>query len=185
VESANLFYLFINNKKKHLRINMASQVLSGANNASYTNNTGQNVRLIINYMSNVTSMTWAGVTVTATRTTIGKNVPVTYSATNFTMTLPQGRIKLTYTLNNRYYFTETPSSITTDVDGTVKYTRTTTPQQQFLGQPAEIDVPATGTLNLVPSTNTNFPVEIMLASGETFSSTCDAYNAVVIKEDGT
>lgn len=53
---------------------MASQVLSGASNASYTNNTGQNVRLIINYMSNVTSMTWAGVTVNASATTIGKDI---------------------------------------------------------------------------------------------------------------
>jgi hypothetical protein len=29
---------------------MASQVLSGASNPSYTNNTGQNVRVVINYM---------------------------------------------------------------------------------------------------------------------------------------
>ena len=30
---------------------MASQVLSGSGNVSYTNNTGQNVRVVINYMS--------------------------------------------------------------------------------------------------------------------------------------
>lgn len=53
---------------------MASQVLSGAANVNYTNNTGQNVRLIINYMANVTSMTWAGVNVTAESTTIGKDI---------------------------------------------------------------------------------------------------------------
>lgn len=53
---------------------MASQVLSGATNASYTNNTGQNVRLIINYMANVTSMSWAGVNVTGDSTTIGKDI---------------------------------------------------------------------------------------------------------------
>ncbi len=30
---------------------MASQVLSGSGSVSYTNNTGQNVRIVINYMS--------------------------------------------------------------------------------------------------------------------------------------
>ena len=30
---------------------MASQVLSGTSNPSYTNNTGQNVRVVINYMA--------------------------------------------------------------------------------------------------------------------------------------
>ena len=41
---------------------MASQVLSGVSNPTYTNNTGQNVRVVINYMQNVTVMNWAGVT---------------------------------------------------------------------------------------------------------------------------
>jgi hypothetical protein len=34
---------------------MASQVLSGSSNVSYTNNTGQNVRIVINYMIGTTS----------------------------------------------------------------------------------------------------------------------------------
>lgn len=41
---------------------MASQVLSGTSNPSYTNNTGQNVRIIINYMrssSNTITLNWA------------------------------------------------------------------------------------------------------------------------------
>ncbi len=41
---------------------MASQVLSGVSNPTYTNNTGGNVRVVINYMSNPNGMTWAGVT---------------------------------------------------------------------------------------------------------------------------
>jgi len=36
---------------------MASQVLSGSNSVSYTNNTGQNVRIVINYMSSNSSIT--------------------------------------------------------------------------------------------------------------------------------
>lgn len=54
---------------------MASQVLSGASNASYTNNTGQNVRIVINYMQSPTIISWAGVSVTATSAlAIGRNL---------------------------------------------------------------------------------------------------------------
>ena len=45
---------------------MAAQVLSGSGNVSYTNSTGQNVRLVINYLKNITAagtMTFQGVTV--------------------------------------------------------------------------------------------------------------------------
>ena len=46
---------------------MASQVFSGSGNFSYTNNTGQNVRIIINYFegntfSYIVNVSWAGVT---------------------------------------------------------------------------------------------------------------------------
>ena len=58
---------------------MASQVLSGTGNVSYTNNTGQNVRVIINYCSNPNSsgrivISWAGVSVTATTKAFGRNL---------------------------------------------------------------------------------------------------------------
>lgn len=55
---------------------MASQVLSGASNPSYTNTTGENVRIIINYMQSVYVMSWSGVAVnnsTAPKT-IGRNL---------------------------------------------------------------------------------------------------------------
>jgi hypothetical protein len=55
---------------------MASQVLSGSSNVSYTNNTGQNVRIVINYMASPTSMSWTGGgSVTATNVlAIGRNL---------------------------------------------------------------------------------------------------------------
>ena len=61
---------------------MASQVLSGTGDVSYTNNTGQNVRVIINYCSNLGGggftgeivISWAGVSVTATTTAFGRNL---------------------------------------------------------------------------------------------------------------
>ena len=45
---------------------MAAQVLSGSGNVSYTNSTGQNVRLVINYLKNNTAtgtMSFQGVSV--------------------------------------------------------------------------------------------------------------------------
>jgi hypothetical protein len=67
---------------------MASQVLSGSSNVSYTNNTGQNVRIVINYMksggSNI-SMNWAGVSVNANLSIIGRNLA--FSDINFSNTI--------------------------------------------------------------------------------------------------
>lgn len=51
---------------------MASQVLVGSSNATYANNTGQNVRLVINFMASCTSMTWGGITFSGTSTNIAK-----------------------------------------------------------------------------------------------------------------
>lgn len=86
---------------------MASQVLSGSSNPTYTNNTGQNVRVIINFMAKCTSMTWAGVTISDISTTIVK------------------------------------------------------------GREAG-----------------NFPNEIILAASQSFSAVCNAYNLLIIREDG-
>ena len=41
---------------------MASQILSGSSNPTYTNNTGQNVRLVFNILENASTISWAGVT---------------------------------------------------------------------------------------------------------------------------
>ena len=46
---------------------MAAQGLSGSGNVSYTNSTGQNVRVVVNYLKNIKAagtMTFQGVTVT-------------------------------------------------------------------------------------------------------------------------
>ena len=44
---------------------MASEVRSGPSNPRYTNDTGQNVRVILNFLSNATSVNWAGASVNA------------------------------------------------------------------------------------------------------------------------
>lgn len=53
---------------------MASQILSGAANPTYTNNTGQNVRVIINFLSGATTVNWAGVSALATAGPLPKEV---------------------------------------------------------------------------------------------------------------
>lgn len=170
---------------------MASQVLSGANNASYTNNTGQNVRLVINYMGNVTSMTWAGVTTTTAATTIGRSIPNTIaSATN-----TEGGSSTTST--------GTTGTLQGQIDPTGLVRRTAAQiQQRNAAQRAgqSVGSAAGAVIQLAPTTSsTSFsasttvlitesntlPTELMLANTQTFSAVCGAYNIVAIKEDGT
>ena len=59
---------------------MASQVLSGSSNVSYTNNTGQNVRIVINFMATTATTTpnisinWGSVNAQASLRAIGRNL---------------------------------------------------------------------------------------------------------------
>ena len=78
---------------------MASQVLSGASDFTYTNNTGQNVRVVINFMQRLggtSSLTirWAGVSVSATLFAIGRNL--SYFSANEGLT-PTGSTQVGYT----------------------------------------------------------------------------------------
>ena len=192
---------------------MASQVLSGATNASYTNNTGQNVRLIINYMSRVTSMTWAGVNVTANSTTIGKDIQ------NITGELRQavkgtkirdfiGPSALVGSLYNAEIASSKSGLLETDdrtvgATGGVSYLPSADPGAQRFGVAqapdalntfyndfssdiarTTVQLPNLFYVPLTISRGGNFPVELMLASGQSFSAVCGAFNAIVIREDG-
>lgn len=53
---------------------MASEVRSGLSNPSYTNSTTQNVRIIFNFLSSPTSVSWAGVTAFASAGPLPKEV---------------------------------------------------------------------------------------------------------------
>jgi hypothetical protein len=192
---------------------MASQVLSGATNASYTNNTGQNVRLIINYMSNVTSMTWAGVNVTASATTIGKDIQnitgelrqavgrqiplsqiTTVGGTTTVQELEISNQKATLATgggaNSPFRLPAPSNTRATDpfLNGSVlgnvnsfysMGSRNTTSGDTTQNLPNLFYVP------LTVSRGGNFPVELMLAPTQSFSAVCGAFNAIIIKEDGT
>lgn len=134
---------------------MASQVLSGSSNPSYTNNTGQNVRIVINFMSNVTSISWGGVSVSTSSTpTIGRNLAFingTGNGDSNNMILP--------------YTTTTSQQVLVSTDNF-------TGQQNFTSQ------------SVTSSNLAAYPTELMLAPGQAFNSTCGAYNIVVIPEAG-
>jgi hypothetical protein len=155
---------------------MASQVLSGSSNPSYTNNTGQNVRIVINYMSRppVTNsvprpsitLNWAGVSVSAEFQAIGRNLALVSTSTN---------------INQVRYYEGTLLPVQ-DISGFSNHTSnalpsTTTRTVGLTGgnqTSYQITDPVTGAL----------PTELMIAPGQTFSATCGVYNIVVIPENG-
>lgn len=132
---------------------MASQVLSGSSNPSYTNNTGQNVRVVINFMSSVTTISWAGVSASAASCTIGRN--------------------LAYT--NREELTGLRGTAEKPFSGSGDGTPLAIP-------PAPVSVSVASKNHL--GSEGALPTELILASGQTFSATCGAYNIVVIPEAG-
>lgn len=168
---------------------MASQILSGTTNASYSNNTGQNVRVIINYMENCTSMTWAGVTVTGDSETIGKSL--------------SGKVF------DIYGELDTASSVVSSSEVVTSQTRIRRNQLQSpavraalagktlvkdkRGNVISVSTPATTVTTsdsiFIPremvERGNEYPIELMLAPGDAFSAICGAYNIIAIKEDGT
>ena len=149
---------------------MATEILSGASNPSYTNNTGQNVRIIINFMQSAPSgavlpdtrrqhninISWAGITVSGGGLVpregfaIGKNVA--------------------YIALERTQF----AGIFQSVYGTS--------QNAGISSPAGAGEPAGGASPF--SIGLALPTELMLAPNQRFTATCGAYNIVVIPENG-
>ena len=158
---------------------MASQVLSGSSNPTYTNNTGQNVRLLMNYIANCTSMTWAGVTVTGS-STVGKDV-MTINGEVRAFTAPQNSFGDMGVDTNKAQAQFTPSAIFVDE-------RIDMNETPLYGPSVNNDVVSTTNAHYIPlsiSPGGDFPSELVLAAGQAFSAVSGAFNIVVIKEDGT
>ena len=169
---------------------MASEVFSGSSNFSYKNNTGQNVRVVINYMeaSNVVNIsnifgqpsynrsrgivfTWAGVSIDSTLLVIGRNL-----ATSFIdiKDAPNTPVYAT-PLNNQITSVATYSSYGV-VHNDNAIATTNTFETSYAGGGSSTGSRTTGSGAL--------PTEIMLRPGQTFSATCGVYNVVVIPENG-
>ena len=131
---------------------MASTVLSGSSNVSYTNNTGQNVRVVINYMSGVVLNPSDGYpylymsfgssgTISAIVQAIGRNLAFSTGISGSSGGL--GGLYGAISANNMAA-SDSPAG------------------REFI--------------------NVAFPTEVMLAAGQSFSATCGPYNIVVIPE---
>lgn len=169
---------------------MASQILSGTSNPSYTNNTGQNVRIIINFMySSPTDeivINWAGQSIGENGIeAIGKNIAAASGWYGDFFNQPWtywgwwriGSVR-------GAPLPSTSNTILNSQNVTVKL-----PQR-------EIDVTNwrrgwwwwyqdTTSKNITGfAISIALPLEIFLAPGQTFSAICGSYNILVMKEDG-
>ena len=154
---------------------MAATVLSGTGNVTYTNNTGQNVRVVINYLRyaatqlNVNNQTQipGSITMSWTATTAGT---VSVTSSTFVTNYAYSSIGRNLALTN---FTS-GGNLSNSSNGAYTFLPT----------------------GSTPSQHTDFgmPTEIMLAAGQTFTitaqtsglttSTIYAYNIVIIPEAG-
>jgi hypothetical protein len=141
---------------------MASQVFSGPSNFSYTNNMGQNVRVVINYMGRAEipivnnprlTLNWSGVSVSSSNIlAIGRNLA-------------------------HYAYSKRTSDPTTGGEDNSALS-------------VSVAMLANNTLFNIPSGTGNrsqsdaLPTEIMLSTGQTFSAICGVYNVVIIPENG-
>ena len=172
---------------------MASQVLSGSSNPSYTNNTGENVRVVINFMTSrrqliqesrlggfrrpifkeTLNVTWSGVGVEYS-TQDRVNTRGEYDRTAEPATI--GR-NLAFTRN---ISVRGPGGGTTFIGEFND--RGDTPQEVATDAPSVAAAAVAGNANCL--TNISFPTEIILAPGQTFSAICGVHNIVVIPENG-
>jgi len=144
---------------------MASQVLSGDSNPSYTNNTGQNVRVIINYMtSRQTGSSTTNGTLTTTQSIILNWAGLSASASNSATVVTNFSIRAP-----SYFESGRPGPI---IIGKSLATFAT----------SGAGVVSNGAISPEPAVA--LPLEILLAPGQTFSAVCGIYNIVVIPENG-
>jgi hypothetical protein len=152
-------------------LDMASQVLSGISNPSYTNTTGQNVRLIINFMQNPFSITWAGITQVSTF--YGNEVVKTYDANLVYYRSYRWFYRYwyyPYTYYYYYYYYGFYYGYWYYYDYYAYYPYWST----YWGW------------HQVPTTSVSeLPSEIMLAPNQSFSAVCGAYNILAITELAT
>ena len=146
---------------------MASQVLSGASNPTYTNNTGQNVRVIINYMrsssttsGNIDAVPGFGQTRTTTATITINWAGLSASASNSQSTTFVGGRSGNFQVTGSSAPIVIGKSLATYGSG----------------------VTANGAFS--PESTLALPLEILLAPGQTFSAVCSVYNIIVIPENG-
>jgi hypothetical protein len=168
---------------------MASQVLSGASNPSYTNNTGQNVRIVINYMQGSPytpavpasqGNPRAGIPGFPGRAPINSDLTINWAGVSATSSSSAGEIVIGRNLAYSTLYREVASGGVQAIIGTNS--------EGF--RIIEGNVPISASVSLAVGSNNAagsgvaLPTEIMIAPGQTFSAVCRIYNIVVIPEAG-
>ncbi len=166
---------------------MASQVLSGTSNPSYTNNTGQNVRIVINYMGSTTTgeitLNWAGVSKSeGNLEAIGRNIASAsgfYGDLGFSGFLPWGWAKKitqtlypTTSLGTQNLSVRYPGASSSSID--VDFSRRG--WKRFFRENSTTEITAF-------SFAIALPTEIFLSPNQSFSAICGAYNIVAMTEN--
>jgi hypothetical protein len=150
---------------------MASQVLSGASNPSYTNNTGQNVRVIINYMRSIITQSGTTDRFTGLSTPTIETITINWAG-------------LSATAENSY----SSSLVTPAIGAPLTLVTTGAPGPILIGKSlgtfATVEGGTVSNGAWSPRASFALPLEILLAPGQTFSAVCSAYNIIVIPENG-
>ena len=145
---------------------MASQVLSGPGNPTYTNNTGQNVRVIINYM--VSTATQVGPASFNERTTTTNRIVLNWAGVS-------ASASSSVTVSTNIVFS---GRIESGTAGPIVIGKSL----------ATFVAPGAGTVvsngAFSPNPAVALPLELLLAPGQTFSAVCGVYNIAIIPENG-
>jgi hypothetical protein len=192
------FYLFINIRKA-FKVNMASQVLSGSGNVSYTNNTGQIVRIIINSV----------VSTTVSEITIGWGNPSSSAQAVAGFVLGMGK-NISHNGSSSVISAIPGLSPINYITSTVGDGMVIDPISRWANGPNSAIISNTSGTNPPPTRESSLPTEVYLNPGDTFSvvgkgyvldssglnavwppqvdqsgsSTIRGYNIVVIPENG-
>jgi hypothetical protein len=175
---------------------MASQVLSGASNPSYRNNTGQNVRVVINFMEGTRfepaqfgQSQFFGQVVS--RPAVPSTITISWAGVSVDSASSEGTIAIGRNLAYSQLFRDTASGGTQrvftglqrDSRGDVVFTdRGAVEVFQAVG--VNNSVSLTSIANNASGFVDALPTELMLAPGQTFSAICGVHNIVVIPELG-
>lgn len=193
---------------------MASQVLSGPSNPNYTNNTGQNVRIVINYMASTDGTPPQGVGGGFPQQTAPNIAPVVNTpgvapslTINWAGVSVTGKMGPDPVIKTGYYsilrgrrvqnviVSGGPKfAIGRNISAAAAITKETPGFIESLFD----DIPGIGGGEVSIATYAHnagfqmgtvtmgitFPTELMLAPGQTFSAVCGVYNIVVIPENG-
>ncbi len=178
---------------------MASEVRSGASNVTYTNNTSQNVRIVINYMASTPFAAAvrevrnnAGRIITPAKPLIPAVLTLNWAGVSVSNASRAGNLIIGRNLAYTQLYRETASGGTQSVFVGLQRTPSGDFAQDSDGDLVELyqAVGVNNSVALAAVSNNGqgmgiaLPTELMLAPGQTFSAVCGVHNIVIIPENG-